>query len=406
MELRTIDTLDVENRRVLMRVDFNVPLRDGRVTDDTRIRAALPTMLELLRRNARLVLCSHLGRPKGQVVEELRLDPVVPVLRDALNSALALEHRAPLEVFKAADVAGEAARQTIAAAGNNIVLLENLRFEPGEEANDPAFCGKLAALADCYVSDAFGTVHRAHASTEGVARLLPSAAGRLVEAEVRALSKVVDNPVRPLVIVMGGAKISGKLEVLESLIPLADSVCIGGAMANTFLAAQGHNAGSSLVEESMFSEALRMLKLAADNDTLLQLPLDYRVGEKFDNPETCEVRPADGLQDGDVALDIGDATLEKFHELLWDARTVFWNGPMGVFEQERFAAGTLGIARTMAAVSDRGAVTIVGGGESVAAVNRANVAGSLTHVSTGGGASLEFVAGDTLPGLKVLEAAG
>ncbi|MCB1219574.1 phosphoglycerate kinase [bacterium] len=402
MKLRTIDTLDVEGKRVLMRVDFNVPLKEDRVTDDTRIRAALPTMVELLKRGARLVLCSHLGRPDGQVVDKLRLEPLVPVLRDALNSALALEHLAPLEVFLSPDVAGEGAQKTITAAGNNIVLLENLRFEPGEEANDPDFCRQLAALADCYVSDAFGTVHRAHASTEGVAHLLPSAAGRLVEAEVSALSKVIDDPVRPLVIVMGGAKISGKLEVLESLIPLADSVCIGGAMANTFLAAQGHNTGNSLVEQSMFPEALRMLELAKEKDTALILPLDYRVGERFDNPESCELRPADGMQDGDVALDIGDATLEKYHEVIWEAQTVFWNGPMGVFEQERFATGTLGIARTLAAVSDRGAVTIVGGGESVAAVNRANVAGHLTHVSTGGGASLEFVAGDELPGLRVL----
>ncbi|MEZ5337823.1 MAG: phosphoglycerate kinase [bacterium] len=403
MKLRTIDSLDVTGRRVLLRVDFNVPLRDGRVTDDTRIRAALPTLVELLKRGARLVLCSHLGRPDGQTVPELSLAPLVPVLRDALNSALAIEHLAPLEVFLSPDVAGEGAQRTLEAAGNNIVLLENLRFEPGEEANDQQFCQRLAALADCYVSDAFGTVHRAHASTEGVARLLPSAAGRLVEAEVSALSKVIDKPVRPLVIVMGGAKISGKLEVLESLIPIADSVCIGGAMANTFLAAQGHNTGNSLVEESMFPEALRMLELAKERNTALLLPLDYRVAERFDNPETCELRSANGLQDGDVALDIGDATLELYHNVIWEARTVFWNGPMGVFEQERFAAGTLGIARTLAAVSDRGAVTIVGGGESVAAVNRANVAAALTHVSTGGGASLEFVAGDELPGLKVLE---
>ncbi len=404
MKLRTIDGLDVAGKRVLMRVDFNVPLREGRVTDDTRIRAALPTMLELLGRGARLVLCSHLGRPKGQVVEELRLDPLVPVLRDVLNSALALEHRAPLDVFKSPDVAGEGARRTIASAGNNVVLLENLRFEPGEEANDPQFAAALAALADVFVSDAFGTVHRAHASTAGVAGLLPSAAGRLVQAEVEALSKVIDNPTRPLVIVMGGAKISGKLEVLQSLIPLADHICIGGAMANTFLAAQGHATGHSLVEADMLDAALAMLELAVQHDTQLHLPVDYRVGERFENPGRCELRNFDNFLDDDVALDIGEQTLKKYHEILWEARTVFWNGPMGVFEQERFSSGTLGIALTMAALADKGAVTVVGGGESVAAVNRAGVARRLTHVSTGGGASLEFVAGDALPGLKVLEA--
>jgi phosphoglycerate kinase len=403
MQLRTMDKLAVEGKRVLLRVDFNVPIREGRVTDDTRIRAALPTIVELLRRNARVILCSHLGRPDGQVVEKLRLAPLVPVLRDALNSALALEHLAPVELYMSPDVAGEGARKTIEAAGRNVVLLENLRFEAGEEANDPAFCEQLAALADVFVSDAFGTVHRAHASTAGVASLLPSAAGLLVQAEVEALSKVIDNPTRPLVIVMGGAKISGKLEVLKSLIPLADHICIGGAMANTFLAAQGHATGDSLVETAMLDSALEMLELAVEHNTQFHLPVDYRVGERFDNPERCELRNFDGFLDDDVALDIGEETLEKYHAILWEARTVFWNGPMGVFEQERFAAGTLGIALTMAALFDKGCVTVIGGGESVAAVNRAGVARRQTHVSTGGGASLEFVAGDELPGLKVLE---
>jgi phosphoglycerate kinase len=433
MGLRSFRDADVAGKRVLVRVDFNVPLKADahgvlQVADDTRIRAALPTLLHLVEHGAHVVLASHLGRPKG-VDDKLRLGPVAARLEELLNahlrpllsqaethshveavlrpigiSRLAEQGVRELRVLHLSDCIGPEVESAVAALKpGELALLENTRFHPAEEANDPAFCQALARLADVYVSDAFGTVHRAHASTEGVARLLPSYAGLLVEREVHALRAVIDNPRRPLVIIMGGAKISGKLEVLQNLIPLADRVLIGGAMANTFLKAQGHDVGRSLIEADMLDTARGLLGQADSAHKLLLLPVDYVVTDSLEAPTRVETKEAVRLGADDMAVDIGPVTLKQFADALSDAQTVFWNGPMGVFEQPQFAAGTLGIARALAALHGR-ALTVIGGGESVEAANAAGVAGEIGHISTGGGASLEFVAGQELPGVKVLEA--
>ena len=403
MQLRTVSGADFANRRAIVRVDFNVPLKDGAVADDTRIRAALPTISHLVAQGARIVLCSHLGRPKGQVRDELRLDPVAPVLQELLNERQREARGPSLLVIKCDDCVGEAvAAQVERAAAHDVILLENLRFHPGEELNDPDFARQLAALADVYVSDAFGTVHRAHASTEGVAHLLPAYAGFLVENEVEALSKVIRDPGRPLAIVLGGAKISGKIEVLEHLLPAADYVLIGGAMANTFLAAQGLPTGRSLVEKEMVETAARMLALATKHNTELLLPLDYVVTDDLEQPGGASTVAAGAIGLNDIAADIGEKTCRSYRKVIEHARTVFWNGPMGVFETEQFSHGTMAIAQALAGVYNT-AHTVVGGGESVSAVQLAGVGAKIHHVSTGGGASLEFVAGRELPGLKVLE---
>jgi len=401
MRLKSVRDANFSDQRVLCRVDFNVPLKDGQVGDDTRIRAALPTLAYMLEQGARVILCSHLGRPKG-VDDKLRLDPIAPVLEKLLNAELEKAGLGPISVLKLADCVGPEVEVAVAASGPaQVVLLENLRFHPEEEQNDPAFAAQLARLADVYVSDAFGTVHRAHASTEGVAHILPAYAGFLVEKEVSALAAVIADPKRPLVIVMGGAKISGKIEVLENLLPKADTVLIGGAMANTFLKATGREVGKSLVEDGMLDTARAMLELAKKSGTEFLLPVDYVVTDDVKNPTRVEVKAFDGLSAEDCAADIGPRTIENFRRVIAGARTVFWNGPMGVFETPQFAAGTLAVARALAAVYGT-AHTVVGGGESVDAVNQAGVAARIHHVSTGGGASLEFVAGMELPGVKVL----
>jgi len=401
MKLKSLNDLDLDERRVLVRVDFNVPLADGKVTDDTRIAAALPTITELVRRGAKIILCSHLGRPKGQVVEEARLDPVAAALNSLLTAALDKEGLGPVQVAKLGDCVGPGVEEFCANMNaDDVVLLENLRFHAGEEANDPNFAKQLAALADVYVNDAFGAAHRAHASTEGVAHLLPAAAGLLVQQEVAALSQVTGNPKRPLTVVLGGAKISGKIEVLESMIPLADSVLVGGAMANTFFKARGLEVGASLVEDSMLDTANRMLELGRQHSTEILLPSDCVVTDDVKQPTRTEIKPVDSLARADSIADIGPATSQAFGAVIGDAGTVFWNGPMGVFENEAFANGTMAVAWAMAAAKT--AHTVVGGGESVSAVNRAGVADKLSHVSTGGGASLEFIAGMELPGLTVL----
>ncbi len=391
MALRLMDTLEVEGRRVLLRLDLNVPLKDGKVGDETRIREAAPTVRALAERGAVVVACSHLGRAKGKPDPALSLAPVAPVLARLAGRAVRF----------VPDVAGAVARQAIAAAKpGDVLLLENLRFEPGEEADDPAFCDALAALADVYVNDAFGTAHRAHASTAGVAsRFAERAAGPLMAREIAALSKVRDDPERPFVAVVGGAKISGKLETLTSLARRADTVVLVGGMANTFLLAQGVEVGNSLVEAE--SRRHRQGDHRRRRGPRLG-PWCSRATSSWPPGRDAAGRTVGvaGVGPDEMILDIGPATRRRIAEVLGPARTVFWNGPAGVFEKPAFAAGTLAIATALAAC--RG-FTVVGGGESVAAVQQAGVAGKLSHVSTGGGASLEFLAGDTLPGVAVLE---
>jgi phosphoglycerate kinase len=390
MALRSMDTLNVRGRRVLLRLDLNVPLKEGKVLDDTRVREAAPTVRALAERGAIVIACSHLGRAKGKPDPALSLAPVAPVLAKHTGR--------PVRFVP--DVAGKAARQAVAAAKpGEVLLLENLRFEAGEEKNDPAFCSTLAALADVYVNDAFGTAHRAHASTAGVAaRFTERAAGPLMAREIAALTRVRDNPERPFVAVVGGAKISGKLETLTSLARRADTVVLVGGMANTFLLAQEVEVGKSLVEADLVGTAKEILAAAASRGVAVILPSDVVVAPSSDAPG--RIVGVGAVPAGEMILDIGPVTRQRIVQVVAQARTVFWNGPAGVFEKPAFAAGTLAIAKALA---DSKAFTAVGGGESVAAVQQAGVAGKLSHVSTGGGAALEFLAGDTLPGVAVLE---
>ncbi len=390
MALRSMGALNVEGRRVLLRLDLNVPLKDGKVGDETRIREAAPTVRALAERGAIVIACSHLGRAKGKPDPALSLAPVVPVLARLVGR--------PVRFVP--DVAGDVAKQAVAAAKpGEVLLLENLRFEAGEEANDPVFCDRLAALADVYVNDAFGTAHRAHASTAGVARLFKErAAGPLMAREIAALSRVRDNPERPFVAVVGGAKISGKLETLTALARRADTVVLVGGMADTFLLAEGVAVGKSLVEADLVGTANEILAAAAARGTPVILPTDVVVATGTDAPAHTVAIGAVGPQE--MILDIGPATRERIANVIATARTVFWNGPAGVFEKPAFAAGTFAIAASLAASA---AFTVVGGGESVAAVQQAGLAAKFSHVSTGGGAALEFLAGDTLPGVAVLE---
>jgi phosphoglycerate kinase len=388
--LRSIDSLDVGGKRVLVRLDLNVPLKEGAVRDDTRVREAAAVVRALAERGAIVIACSHLGRAKGKPDPALSLAPVAPVLARHVGR--------PVRFVP--DLVGEVAREAVAAAkAGDVLLLENLRFDPGEEKNDPALCEKLAALADAYVNDAFGTAHRAHASTAGVARLFPArAAGPLMAKEIAALSRVRDNPGRPFVAIVGGAKISDKLATLNNLVRLADTIVLVGGMANTFLLAQGVGIGTSLVEADQVEAARKVLADAVAAGKQVILPGDVVVAPNLDSPG--RVVGVAHVGEGEAILDAGPATREAIAAAVAQARTVFWNGPAGVFEKPGFAEGTLAIARALAASH---AFTVVGGGESVAAVRQAGVADNLSHVSTGGGASLEFLAGDVLPGVAVLE---
>jgi phosphoglycerate kinase len=387
---QTIRDVDVTGKRVLVRVDFNVPIEDGRITDDTRIRAALPTIQYLRERGARIILVSHLGRPDGQVVEALRLAPVAARLAELLGT----------EVATAGDCVGPEAERAVAALPpGGVLLLENVRFHADEERNDPAFARQLAALADVYVNDAFGTAHRAHASTEGVARYLPAVAGLLMERELDVLGRALEDPERPFVAIIGGKKVSDKIGVLNNLLAKADRLLIGGAMANTFLRAQGLEVGRSYFEPEAVGTAKALLERARAAGKPLLLPADCVVAQALDGQAPHRVVPVEQIPSEWLVVDIGPETVRRFSEALSDAKTVVWNGPMGVFEIEPFAQGTRQIAEALARVHG---TTIVGGGDSVAALEQASMASKVTHVSTGGGATLEFLEGKTLPGVAAL----
>ena len=388
MNKKTIRDVDVRGKRVLVRVDFNVPLDEGKVADDTRIQAALPTIRYLLDRHATLILCSHLGRPKGQVDDSLKMDPVAGRLAELLEQP----------VTKLDDCVGPAVESAVRQAGSGeVMLLENTRFHPEEKANDPEFARQLARLADLYVNDAFGSAHRAHASTEGVAHYLPAVAGFLLEKELEFLGRVLAEPEHPFIAILGGAKISDKIGVIENLQARVDAFLIGGGMANTFLKAEGYDVGVSLVEDDSLELARRLLQQAGDK---LVLPVDVTVADRFHADAFSQVVVAGSVPPGWRILDIGPRTLELFQGHLEKARTVVWNGPMGVFEFPKFAQGTEAVARILATLPD--ATTVIGGGDSAAAVKRAGLDEKMTHVSTGGGASLEFLEGKVLPGVAVL----
>ncbi|MFO7172411.1 MAG: phosphoglycerate kinase [Bacillota bacterium] len=392
MQLKTVRDVDVKGRRVLVRVDFNVPLaEDGSITDDTRIRAALPTIRYLVEQGARVILCSHLGRPKGKPDPKYSLRPAAARLEQLLGRPVKL----------AADVVGPSAQELAAGLKDgDVMMLENVRFEPGEEKNDPELARKFAELAELYVNDAFGSAHRAHASTAGVAAHLPAVAGFLMQKEVEVMGKALAQPDRPFVAIIGGAKVSDKIGVIENLLTKVDKLIIGGGMANTFLRAQGLETGASLVEEEKLDLARSLVDRARERGVELLLPVDVVVADRFAADATYKVVPADQIPQGWMALDIGPETARRYQEVIRTARTVVWNGPMGVFEMEPFAKGTFAVAQ---AVADCQGTTIVGGGDSVAAVEKAGVADRITHVSTGGGASLEFLEGRELPGVAVLQ---
>jgi phosphoglycerate kinase len=387
---RSVSDLDTRGKRVLVRVDFNVPLEHGKITDDTRIRAAVPTIKALQGQDAKVILVSHLGRPDGTVKEDLRLAPVAKRLEELLGSPVAM----------AKDSVGPDAKAAVEALpAGGVVLLENVRFHAEEEQNDPAFAKQLAELADLYVNDAFGTAHRAHASTEGVARHLPSAAGLLMQKEIETMGKALLRPDRPFVAIVGGKKVSDKIGVLNNLIQRADKILIGGAMANTFLKAHGLDIGKSYFEESAVDMASGLVKEARAAGKTFLLPRDVMVATALDPNALHHVVAVNEIPPAQMAVDIGPETIKLFKAELKDAKTVIWNGPMGVTEVEPFATGTREIARALGEVDG---TTIVGGGDSVAALEQAGLADSVTHVSTGGGASLEFLEGRDLPGIAAL----
>ncbi len=395
MNRQSVRDLDVRGKRVLVRVDFNVPVKDGTVTDDTRIQKALPTIRHLLSEGAHPLLISHLGRPKGEPDPKYAMDPVAKRLEELLGE--------PVTKLDAA-VGPEVEEALENWDGRGVVLLENSRFYPGETKNDPGFSEQLASLADLYVDDAFGAAHRAHATTVGVAERLPAAAGLLLEQEVDYLDGLLESPERPFVAILGGAKVSDKLGVIESLLGVADTLLIGGAMCFTFFKAQGYEIGGSLVEDDYLEEAKRLMDEAGEK---LVLPVDIVVAEKMEEGAGAETVGVDGIPAGKMGLDVGPRTVEVFEEHISGARTIFWNGPMGVFEIDAFAKGTEGVARAVAAASAEGeATSVIGGGDSVAAVRKLGLEDEMSHISTGGGASLEYVEGKELPGVAALPTKG
>jgi len=389
----SISDLDLGGKRVFIRVDFNVPIKNGVIGDDTRIKASLPTIEYALDKGATVILASHLGRPKGKVAPEFSLQPIVGRLSELLGR----------KVVFASDCIGEPAQKAVAEAqkGDKVVLLENLRFHAEEEKDDPAFAGQLASLADLYVNDAFGSAHRAHASVHAMVRAMGrGAAGFLMDKELKYLGEAVNSPVRPFVAIIGGAKVSDKIEVIENLLTKVDTLLIGGAMAYTFFKAQGLPVGKSLVENDRLDSAKDVAARAKERGVALELPLDHVVAPKLEAGAPTEVLAVTDATIGDrMGLDIGPKTAEKYAGVVKGAHTVVWNGPMGVFEIPEFAHGTEAVARAVAAVKG---TTVVGGGDSISAINKVGVADQITHISTGGGASLEFLGGQELPGVAAL----
>jgi phosphoglycerate kinase len=397
MDATTVRDVDVSGKRVFLRADLNVPLDDGRITDDTRIRASLPTIVNLLERGASVILASHLGRPKGKVNDALRLKPVADRLSQLLGRPVRMTGDA---LGPGVQVAVDKLRP------GDLLMLENLRFHGEEEANDPEFARSLAEGVDLYVNDAFGAAHRAHASTEGITHHVPAVAGLLMEREVDALSRLLEKPARPFHAIIGGAKVSGKLEVLEALLSRCQAILVGGGMANTFLAAKGFELGKSLVEQDSLADAERILAEARRKRVRFMLPVDAVIAPQIHHRAKTATVAIDAVPKDQMVVDIGPDTLTAYTEHLDKAKTVFWNGPMGVFEMSQMAEGTNAIARYLARRTAKGVVTVVGGGDSVAAVEQLELADAMTHVSTGGGASLEFLEGKTLPGVAALLPAG
>jgi phosphoglycerate kinase len=412
----SIRDLDLSGKRVFIRVDFNVPIKDGHVDDDTRIRAAIPTINYATEHGARVIVASHLGRPKGQRVEKYILHPVHRRLKELIElpppkvvADSPIGAHTPTAVAFAEDCVGEEVKQAVVRLNDGqVLLLENLRFHSEEEKNDEAFAKELASLCDVYVNDAFGAAHRAHASTAGITKFVPqSAAGLLMERELEYLGRVINNPEHPFVAILGGAKVSDKIPVIDALIDRnVDRLLIGGAMAYTFLKAEGFTVGKSLVENDQLETAKKIKQRCGESNVSLLLPTDHQVVDSYEPVKGTEILaktiPIEFTNAGHAGMDIGVETVAHFAHALEDAKTIIWNGPMGVFEEPPFDQGTIGIARAVADAADRGATVIVGGGDSVAAVSKAGVADRITHISTGGGATLEFLAGEELPGVTAL----
>ncbi|MGV3464634.1 MAG: phosphoglycerate kinase [Heyndrickxia sp.] len=391
MNKKSIKDIDLAGKRVFCRVDFNVPLENGNVTDDTRIRAALPTIQYLMDQGAKVILASHLGRPKGKVVEELRLTPVAKRLSELLKK----------DIRKSNEAYGEIAKSDVDKLENgDVLLLENVRFYPGEEKNDPELAKAFADLADVYVNDAFGAAHRAHASTEGIAQYLPAVAGFLMEKELEVLGKALSNPERPFTAIIGGAKVKDKIGVIENLLEKVDNLIIGGGLAYTFVKAKGYEIGKSLLEEDKIELAKSFMEKAKQKNVNFYMPLDVVVADDFSDSANKKVVSIEEIPADWEALDIGPKTVELYKEVIQKSKLVIWNGPMGVFELDSFANGTKGVAQALADANDT--YSVIGGGDSAAAVEKFNLADKMDHISTGGGASLEFMEGKVLPGVAAL----
>ncbi|MEK5441174.1 phosphoglycerate kinase [Fredinandcohnia sp. FSL W7-1320] len=391
MNKKSVRDMDVKGKRVFCRVDFNVPMQDGQVTDETRIRAALPTIEYLRKEGAKVILASHLGRPKGKAVDELRLDPVAKRLGEHLG----------IEVRKTNEAYGPEVEQTISEMNEgDVLLLENVRFYPGEEKNDPELAKQFASLADVYVNDAFGAAHRAHASTAGIAEHIPAVAGFLMEKEIEVLGKALSNPERPFTAIIGGAKVKDKIGVIENLLEKVDNLIIGGGLAYTFVKAQGHEIGKSLLEEDKIDLATQFMNKAKEKGVNFYMPVDVKVADDFSNDANTKIVSIEEIPSDWEALDIGPKTAELYRDVILNSKLVIWNGPMGVFELDAFANGTKAVGQALADATNT--YSIIGGGDSAAAVEKFGLADKMSHISTGGGASLEFMEGKELPGVVLL----